>query len=110
MCNRTVKITIDCLWNFSLREVCLHLISNFACKDTIFKRIPSSCYGTISIELKKPSYTSVLKIGVFEILKELMLYFISTRGWVENFHIKNCIKNLMVIIPSYFYEDMKDKT
>ena len=39
-----------------------------------------------------------------------MLYFISIRAWVENVHIKNCIKNLMVIISSYFYTDIKDKT
>ena len=30
-----------------------------------------------------------------------MLYFISIRAWVENLNIKNCIKNLMVIMPSY---------
>ena len=41
------KITTDCLWNFSFLEVCIHLISSFTCKDTIFKRISSSCYGAI---------------------------------------------------------------
>ena len=37
----------------------------------------------------------------------ILLYFISTRAWVENLHIKNCIKNLMVVMPSYFYEENK---
>ena len=32
----------------------------------------------------------------------ILLYFISTRAWVENLHIKNCIKNLMIVMPSYF--------
>ena len=38
-----------------------------------------------------------------------MLYFISIRAWVENVHIKNCFKNLTVLMPSYFYTDIKDK-
>ena len=38
------KVTSDCLWNVYLLEVCMHLISNFTHKDTILKRIPSSCY------------------------------------------------------------------
>ena len=37
------KITTDSLWNFSFFEVCMHLISNFTRKDTIFKRISSNC-------------------------------------------------------------------
>ena len=38
------------------------------------------------------------------------LYFISIRAWVENLDIKNCIKNLMIVMPSYFYKAIKDKT
>ena len=29
---------------------------------------------------------------------------------LENLHIKDCIKNLMVVMPSYFYKDIKYKT
>ena len=104
------KITTDYLWNFSFFEVSMHLISNFTCKDTTFKRISSSCYGIFFNWTKKPLYTSVLKKGVFEIMEELMLYFMSVRAWVDNLHIKNRIKNLMVIMPSYFYKDIEDKT
>ena len=39
-----------------------------------------------------------------------LLYFISTRAWVENLHINNFIKNLMVVMPSYFYKDNRYKT
>ena len=39
----------------------------------------------------------------------ILLYFICTKAWVEN-HIKNCIKNLMIVIPSYFYKDNNYKT
>ena len=45
------KITTGCLQNFSFLEVCMHLIANFTCRDTIFERIWSSCYG-IRIFLK----------------------------------------------------------
>ena len=39
----------------------------------------------------------------------ILLYFISFKAWVENLHIKNCIKILMVVMPSYFYREYKDK-
>ena len=45
------KITTGCLQNFSFLEVCMYLIANFTCRDTIFERIWSSCYG-IRIFLK----------------------------------------------------------
>ena len=32
----------------------------------------------------------------------ILLDFISVRAWEENLYIKNCIKNLMVVMPSYF--------
>ena len=40
----------------------------------------------------------------------ILFYFISTRAWVENLHIKNCIKNFTVVMPSYFYKDNKCNT
>ena len=40
----------------------------------------------------------------------ILLYFTSIRAWVENLRIKNCIKNLMVVMPSYFYKDNMYKT
>ena len=65
-------ITTESLWNFSFLEICMHLISNFTCKDTVFKRDSSSCYG-IFLDLTS-SHPSVLKKGGFEILEEPMLY------------------------------------
>ena len=82
-------------------EVCLHLIANFICQDTI---------KSFSIELKETIMHRYSEKGVSEILEELMLYFISTRPWVENLRIKNCIKNLMRIMLSYFYKVIKYKT
>ena len=35
---------------------------------------------------------------------------VSIRAWVENLHIKNCVKNLMVAVPSYIYKDTEDRT
>ena len=68
-------------------------------------------------------YSSGMKLGVrtFRDLIEfdlqgfvgdssILLYFISVRAWVENLHIKNCIKNLMVVILSYFYKESKYET
>ena len=52
------KITTDCLWNFFVFGVCMQLISNFTCKDTIFKIISITCFGIfLNWTLKKPSYT-----------------------------------------------------
>ena len=39
------KITTGCLRNFSFLKVCMRLIANFTCKDTIFERILGSCHG-----------------------------------------------------------------
>ena len=46
---------------------------------------------SFSIELKETIVHKCSKKGAFEILEELMLYFISIRAWVENLRIKNCI-------------------
>ena len=89
------KITGDCLWNFSLLKVCMHLISNFTCKDTDFRVV---ALKFSQLNLKRPYW------------ENLCFFFISIRACVENLHTKNCIKNLMVIMPSYFYKDIKDKT
>ena len=37
-------------------------------------------------------------------------FFIYIKAWVENLNIKNCTKNLVVIMPSYFYKATKNKT
>ena len=46
-------------------------------------------------ELKKPAYTSVLKNSVSEILEEVMLYFVSTRAWIENLHTKKTVLKIL---------------
>ena len=38
-------------------------------------------------------------------VSSILFYFISIRACVENLHIKNCIKYLMVVMSSYFYKD-----
>ena len=48
--------------------------------------------------------------SLFPKISLVLLYFISTRDWVEKLHIKNCSKNLMVVMSSYFYKDNKYKT
>ena len=99
-----------CLWNNSFFEVCMHLISNLTWKDTNFKASWGVAIEPFSIEPKETTMHSVLKKDVFQILEELMLYFIPIKAWVENLHTKNCVKNLMVIMPSYFRRAIKDKT
>ena len=57
-------------------------------------------------------FRDLIDIGLHCSLRvsSVLLYFISIRAWVENLHISNCIKNLMVVMPSYFYKDSKYKT
>ena len=38
----------------------------------------------------------------FQTVASVLFYFISILTWVENLHIKNCIKNFMVLMPSFF--------
>ena len=42
-------------------------------------------------------------------VSSILVYFMSVRAWVENLHVKNCIKNFMVVMPSYFNNDNKYK-
>ena len=67
------KITTEYKWNLSFLEVCMHLISNFTCKDKIFKRISGSCD---IIFLNETIVHKCSKKGFSEIFGELMLYFI----------------------------------
>ena len=39
-----------------------------------------------------------------------MLYFISIRALIENFHKKSYLKSYGYIMPSYFYKAIKGKT
>ena len=39
----------------------------------------------------------------------ILFNFISIRAWVENLNIKNCIKNLMIVMPEYNYKENKYK-
>ena len=64
----------------------MHLIFNFICKDTIFKRTRVAAIESFSIELKETIVHKCFKKSVFEILEELKLYFISIRAWVERLH------------------------
>ena len=68
-----------------------------------------SCLFSSGLKLGVIKFGDFLDFGFHCSLRVplLLLYFISTRAWVENLHIKNCIKNLMVVMPSYFYEENK---
>ena len=83
------KATNGYLWNFSFLDLFMHLVSNFTRKDTILSKLTE--FG------HQDSLRAV----------SILLYFISFRAWIENFHM---INNLMVIMPSYFCKDKKDKT
>ena len=71
-----------------------------------------SCLFSSGITLGVRQFRNLIDFGLHCSLSVslILLYFISTRAWVENLHIKNCIKNLMVVMPSYFYMDNKYKT
>ena len=60
------------------------------------------------IKLGVRKFRDLINFGLYCSLSasSVLLYF---RAWVEN-HLKNCIKSLMVAIPSYFYKDNKYKT
>ena len=45
ICHTEQSCNLKILWSVSFLEVHMHLIANFTCKDTIFERIWSSCYG-----------------------------------------------------------------
>ena len=40
----------------------------------------------------------------------ILFYFTSICALVKSFDIKNCIKYLVVLMPSYFYNDNNNKT
>ena len=86
------KITTDC---FSFLKVCMHLISNFTCKGIqSLNECRVVAIESLSIELEETIVHKCFKKSVFEILKELILYFIPIRTWVENLHIKAVLKIL----------------
>ena len=86
------KITTDC---FSFLKVCMYLISNFTCKGIqSLNECRVVAIESLSIELEETIVHKCFKKSVFEILKELILYFIPIRTWVENLHIKAVLKIL----------------
>ena len=64
------------------------------------------------MKLSVKTFSNLIQFGLHGSLwvTLMLLYFISIRAWAENAHIKNRIKNLMVIMPSYFYKNNKVKT
>ena len=71
-----------------------------------------SCLFSSWMELGVRKLGDLINFGLHFSLRvsSILFYFISIRDWVENLHIKTCIKNLMVVMPSYFYKDNKYKT
>ena len=64
----------------------------------------------MKLELRK--FRDLIDLGLHCSVRDssILFYFISIRAWVENLHIKNCIKNLMVVMSSYFYKENKYNT
>ena len=64
----------------------------------------------MKLELRK--FRDLIDLGLHCSVRDssILFYFISVRAWVENLHIKNCIKNLMVVMSSYFYKENKYNT
>ena len=60
-------------------------------------------------EVRSKKFRDLIDFGLHCSLRvsSISFHFISIRVWVENLYIKNCIKNLMVVMPSYFYEENK---
>ena len=62
-----------------------------------------SCLFSSGIRLGVTKFRDLIDFG----LHFSLLCFISVRAWVEKLLLKNCIKNLIVVMPSYFYENNK---
>ena len=60
-------------------------------------------------EVRSNNFRDLIDFGLHCSLRvsSISFHFKSIRVLVENLHIKNCIKNLMVVMPSYFYEENK---
>ena len=71
-----------------------------------------SCLFSSGMKLGVREFRNLIDFGLHCSLRIslILLYFVSTGAWVENLHIKNCIKNLLVVMPSYFYKGKKYKT
>ena len=57
-------------------------------------------------------FRDLIDFGLYFSLRAslILLYFISIKAEVENLHIKKCIKNLIIVMTSYFYKDNEYKT
>ena len=68
------KVTTGCLLNFSFLKVCMHLIVNFICNDTIFERIFISDFSSwilvfsilnLHFSVNYKAFQSALKFLIF---------------------------------------------
>ena len=89
-------------------ENCAFDVLNFIC-------MPFACLFCLlssGMKLRVRRFRDIIDFGLHCSLSvsSILLYFISIKAWTENLHIKNCIKNLMVVMPSYFYKDNKYRT
>ena len=74
--------------------------------------MPISCLFSSGIKLGVRKFRDLIDFGLHWFLRVslILLCFTSTRTWVQNLLVKNCVKNLMVVTPSYFYKDNKIST
>ena len=83
------KATNGYLWNFSFLDLFMHLVSNFTRKDTILSKLTE--FG------HQDSLRAV----------SILLYFISFRAWIENFHKQPYGNNAELFLQGQKGQDLK---
>ena len=71
-----------------------------------------SCLVSSRMKLGVRRFRDLIDFGLHCSLRPslILFYSISIRAWLENLDIKNCVKNLMVVMPTYFYKGNKYET
>ena len=93
------KITTGCLWNFSFLEVCMDLIANFTCKDTIFKRIWSSFYGIFLNWTYRSIVHKCFKKRCLRTKMQLQIIECNLANMLIDISPKNCVQKLCIWRP-----------
>ena len=91
------KITTGYLWKFPFLEICMHLISNFTCKNAIFN--PFHATGLFLYPLKKSENLRVS--GVFRGYRERPVAWNRFKGsWIVTMKSLS-VELTEVIVPKY---------
>ena len=105
---KLANMSLNIRLQYCVRKLCIWRLGRYM---YVFYMSISRLYSSgMKLEVRKFRDLIEFDLQGFVEDSSILLYFISIRAWVENLHIKNCIKNLMVIILSYFYKENKYKT